>query len=225
FGWDPEKSFYVPDEVKAHMADVAAKGKDAQAAWEKMFAEYGINFSFDDYKEKVDGIPRIDGAKAILVGADDSKIEEAATRKQEIFLDLISKDKIPAYNSTVDFIKLLKTEQKLVAFASSSKNCKRILKRVGIIDLADTIIDGNDLTKGKPDPQIFQLAAKALKCEAKDCAVFEDALLGVEASKNAGMVSVGIDRYNEPSRLNKADIVINDLAELSLNKLEELFIK
>lgn len=194
-------------------------------AWKKMFSEYGIEFSFDDYKAKVDGIPRYDGAKAILKDLSDREIKEAAARKQVHFLEYIEKEDIPVYRSSIDLVKQLKGRDKKIAVASSSRNCKRILGRLNIIDLADVIVDGNDLTRGKPDPQIFQLAAQGLGCAYKECIVFEDAVLGVEAAVNGNMPCVGVDRYNNPKRLAKANLVVDDLSKLDYKTLEGLFKK
>lgn len=194
-------------------------------AWKKMFLEYGKDFTFDDYKRKVDGIPRIDGAKAILTDFSDEEIKKACDKKQEYFLEFIKKVKISVYKSTLGLIKELKANYIKVANISSSKNCKLILERIGVIDLMDVIVDGNDITKGKPDPQIFLMAAERLSVEPEVCLVFEDAVLGVEAAKRANMLCVGIDRYNEPKRLKKADIIVTDLSEVDYNKLEGLFKK
>lgn len=188
-------------------------------AWKKMFAEYGIDFTFDEYKAKVDGIPRTDGARAILKDLDDKELEKAATRKQKFYLEYLKADKIPAYDTTIALIKDLVKRRVKAAVISSSKNCKFIIDKIKLTKLLDAIVTGNDITKGKPDPQIFLLAAEKMKVNPKDCIVFEDAVLGVKAAKNAGMFSVGVDRYKDKSRLAEADIVISDAAELTADKL------
>lgn len=194
-------------------------------AWKKMFSEYGIDFTFDDYKSKVDGIPRYDGARAILKEISDAELKEAADRKQKYFLEFIEKEDIPVYTSCVDLIKELKSHNKKIAVASSSRNCKRILQRAGIIHLADAIVDGNDITRAKPDPQIFQLAADRLGCAYAESVVFEDAVLGVEAAVNGRMLCIGIDRYGNPQRLAKANLVVEDLSKVDYETIEGLFKK
>ncbi|MBL7130140.1 MAG: beta-phosphoglucomutase family hydrolase [Candidatus Omnitrophica bacterium] len=192
-------------------------------AWKEMFAEYGKEFTFEDYKQKVDGIPRIDGGRAILTDLSDEDIKKACDKKQGYFLEFIEKDEIPTHESTLRLIKELKSHSIKIANISSSRNCKRILKRINLIDELDAIVDGTEITKGKPDPQVFLMAAERLSAKPEDCIVFEDAVLGVEAAKRAKMLCVGIDRYNEPDRLKKADIVVSDLKELDYNKLRDLF--
>jgi beta-phosphoglucomutase len=192
-------------------------------AWQGMFSEYGKKFSFEDYKEKVDGIPRIDGAKAILTDLNEDELRKAADKKQGYFIEYLNSENTPVYNTTVDLIKAIKKEKIKRGVISSSKNCLPILKKVNLVRLFDVIITGNDVTKGKPDPQVFFMAAERLSAEPGECFVFEDAVLGVEAAKRAGMRCVGIDRYGKPERLKKADLVVSDLGEVSLEKIKELF--
>ncbi|MFC1621748.1 HAD family hydrolase [Candidatus Omnitrophota bacterium] len=192
-------------------------------AWQKMFKEYGKDFTFEDYKEKVDGIPRTDGARAILKDLSEDELKKAGDKKQGYFLEYLESEKIAVYNTTIDLIKDFKEKNLKIAVISSSKNCLPILKKVGLVDLFDVIITGNDTTKGKPDPQVFLMAAEKLSIKPEECVVFEDAVLGVEAAKRAGMKCVGIDRYAKPDRLNKADLVVSDLGEVDLKKIEVLF--
>ncbi|MBU2540655.1 MAG: beta-phosphoglucomutase family hydrolase [Candidatus Omnitrophica bacterium] len=192
-------------------------------AWKQMFAEYGIDFTFDDYKEKVDGIPRYDGAKAILSDLNDEEIRKAGDRKQGYYLKFIEEENIPLYNSSVDLIKNLRDCGKRIAFASASRNCRRVLEKVSLIKLADAIVDGNDIKKGKPDPDIFLLSAERLSCQPQECVVFEDAVLGIEAAVNAGMICIGIDRYHNSERLAKADLVVEDLSKINFKTIEDLF--
>jgi beta-phosphoglucomutase len=192
-------------------------------AWRRMFREYGKKFTFEDYKKKVDGIPRLDGLKAILTTLSGKELQKAAQRKQNFYLEYLKKEKIPIYKSTVRFIKDLRRQRIKIAVVSSSKNCSYILQRTKLYPLVDVEVNGNEITKGKPHPQMFLMAAKRLKVKAGECVGFEDAVLGVEAVKRAGMKCVGVDRYQNPQRLKKADIVISDLREVDISKLEKLF--
>lgn len=192
-------------------------------AWQRMFAEYGKEFDFEDYKEKVDGILRIDGARAILTDIDEAELKKAADKKQVYFLEYLNSEEISVYNDTVDLVKALKKEKIKRSAISSSKNCLPILKKVNLVELFDVILTGNDVTKGKPDPQVFFMAAKKMSVEPGSCVVFEDAVLGVEAGKRAGMKCVGVDRHGNPERLKKADLVVGDLGEVTVEKIKDLF--
>jgi len=192
-------------------------------AWQRMFSEYGKEFDFNDYKEKVDGIPRLDGCRAILTDASDDIIKEASDKKQIYYLEYLNKEGVEVYQTTISLLKDLISRKIETAVVSSSKNCLLILERVGITDLFKVKLSGNDITKGKPDPQIFLMAAEQLGVDPKESIVFEDATLGIDAGKSAGMVCVGIDRDNNPHLFKKADIVVSDLGEVDFQKLESLF--
>jgi beta-phosphoglucomutase len=192
-------------------------------AWQKMFGEYGVDFTFEDYKQKVDGIPRYDGARAILTNLSEDELKVAADRKQEYFLDLLGKEEIPTYQTTIDLISNLQKSGKKVAVISSSRNCPHILKRIGLYDKLNAVISGADITKGKPDPQIFLMAAEKVGATSEESLVFEDAVLGVQAALNAKMRCVGIDRYDHPERLTGATIIVKDLGEVNVDKLNALF--
>ncbi|MFA7676592.1 MAG: beta-phosphoglucomutase family hydrolase [Candidatus Omnitrophota bacterium] len=193
-------------------------------AWQKMFKEYGKDINFEDYKNKVDGIPRIDGARAILTQLSSPELEKAASLKQDYFLELLNSQGVEVYQSTLELMILLKKEGIKIAAISSSKNCLSILRQVKIIDLFEVIITGKDGIKGKPAPDIFLAAAEKLGLRNEWCVVFEDAVLGVEAAKKAAMKCVGIDRYDNPQRLSKADIVVSDLSEIGFSELKGLFL-
>ncbi|MFH1831148.1 MAG: beta-phosphoglucomutase family hydrolase [Pseudomonadota bacterium] len=192
-------------------------------AWKRMFNEYGHEFSFEDYKQKVDGIPRYDGARAILTELPEDELREAADKKQGYFREFLDGEVIPRYDTTINLINQLQKSGIKVAVISSSKNCPLILQRIGIFDRLDTVISGKDITKGKPDPQIFLMAADRLGATPHCCVVFEDAVLGVEAAKRGEMKCVGIDRYDNPKRLAKADIIVKDAGEVTVSMLKKMF--
>jgi beta-phosphoglucomutase len=194
-------------------------------AWKRMFSDYGIEFTFDDYKKKVDGIPRIDGCKAILTDLSDDEIQVASSRKQVYYLEYLEKEGIKVYESTISLIKQLLANKIKVAVISSSKNLLMILKKTNTESLFEVKIGGNDITKGKPDPQVFLMAAERLGVLAGEALVFEDATLGVEAAKRAGMHCVGIDRDNHPELFQKADIIVKDLSEVDFQRILSIFQK
>ena len=191
-------------------------------AWKKMFSEYSRKFTFKDYELKVDGIPRLSGARAILTDLSGKELKKAATKKLEYFLQSLKKEGIQVYRDTVHLIKSLKKNKIKRAAISSSKNCLYILKKIKLNKFFDVIITGNDIKRGKPHPDIFLLAAKKLKLEPKECVVVEDAVLGILAAKRAGMKVVGIDRHHRPARLKKANLVVKNLKKVKLSRLERL---
>jgi len=192
-------------------------------AWKRMFAEYDKDFTFDDYKAKVDGIPRMDGARAILTELSEEELNEAAAKKQGYYLEALKTDKLTEYESTRSLIKEFRSRGVKVAVISSSRNCPHILEKIDYYPLIETVISGSDITNGKPDPQIFIMAAERLGVKPEEAVVFEDAVLGVEAAGRGGFKCVGIDRHNDPGRLDKADIIVKDLSEVNYESLKKRF--
>jgi trehalose 6-phosphate phosphatase len=223
-------------------------------AWKQIFDKYleedaekrHINFepfSLDDYIEYVDGMSRIDGIKHFLQSrhmisstklpsATEQKIiDQIASDKNKVFLDLIQKEGVSAFEGTISLIKEFKKNNIKTGAISSSNNCKKILTLANVINLFETIVDGNVLRelhlRGKPEPDIFLEAAKRLNTQPREAIMFEDALAGVIAGKRGGFtLVVGIDRRKKWSNQFKqegADIIVNDLSELKLEQIKEKF--
>ena len=192
-------------------------------AWQKMFNEYGRDFNFEDYKEKVDGIPRLDGARAVLTEVSADELEKAASKKQTYYLELVDRGEVEVYHTTIDLIKELKAKAVKIAAASSSKNCRYILEKTKTLEFFDAVVQGGQFRKGKPHPEIFLLAASKLGFKNTEVVIFEDAKLGVEAAKNGHMRCVGIAREGDREILKKADIIVGDLGEVDYRRLESLF--
>jgi len=189
-------------------------------AWKRMFAEYGTRFSLRDYEKKVDGIPRLDGARAILTDLNSAELERAAELKQRYYLRFLKKEGARPYKSGLRLIADLRRRRIKVAVISSSRNCRLILRKAGLIDRIDAVVAGNDVRRGKPHPDIFLLALRRLRLRASECIVFEDAVLGVEAAKRAGIFTIGVDRRRGGSRLEKADFLIRDLRGMSYHRMK-----
>ncbi len=106
-----------------------------------------------------------------------------------------------------------------IALGSASKNARTILERVDLKDRFNSIVDGNDVSNAKPDPEVFLIAAKLLNIEPKNCIVFEDSVAGVEAANAANMISIGIGSKDV---LGHAQYVFNDFTEISEHFLNTL---
>ena len=78
-----------------------------------------------------------------------------------------------------------------IALGSASKNAQPILEKVGLLSYFSTIVDGNNVTKAKPDPEVFIKAAQGLGLKNESCIVVEDAIAGLEAAKTCGMTTIG----------------------------------
>ena len=191
-------------------------------AWKRLADELGINFTEKD-NERLKGVSRMASLEIILElghrDINDVVKERYASLKNKWYVEYISKmtpsEILPG---VVDFITALRGNGIKIGLGSASKNTPMILDRVGIAGLFDAVADGNNVARAKPDPEVFLVAARLLGVDPGDCVVFEDAVAGIEAARNAGMHCVGI---GDESILTRADFVVKGLHEMSLEKLYE----
>jgi len=192
-------------------------------AWKKTANELGFNLT-EELNEKLKGVSRIDSLQKILDWANVSITQEQFDKltydKNEDYLayvrQMTKEDVLPGVAA---FVENLRNWGYPIALGSASKNAKHILERVGLINRFEAIVDGNCVTKAKPDPEVFLNAAELLHVNPEDCVVFEDSLAGIQAANVANMVSIGI---GDPSILSEADYCFKDFTEINTNFLSKL---
>jgi beta-phosphoglucomutase family hydrolase len=216
------------------------------AAWKEAFDgflskradETGERFvPFDparDYADYVDGKPRLDGTRSFLesrgitvpTGTPDDKPGTAtlygiSNLKQELLLAKLESDGVEVYEGSVRYLNAARAAGLRTAIVSSSANTQQVLRAAGLLDAFEVRIDAQAAAtqnlRGKPAPDTFLAAARALGISADHAAVFEDALAGVQAGRagSFGYV-VGVDRVGQADALRShgADVVVSDLGEL-----------
>lgn len=215
------------------------------AAWKEMFDAYlrrcaeragepFSEFTPEDYDAYVDGKPRYDGVRSFLQsrgielpeGSPDDPpnaetVDGLGNRKNQLVLKLIRDQGVEAYEGSVRYVQAIADAGLARAVVSSSANCRDVLRAVGLEDRFDAVLDGlvaqREGLKGKPAPDTFLAGARAVGSKPAECAVFEDALAGVEAGRagHFGFV-VGVDRVGQREALlsHGADVVVSDLSEL-----------
>ncbi|MCX6253562.1 MAG: beta-phosphoglucomutase [Bacteroidia bacterium] len=192
-------------------------------AWKRLADQLGIHFTEKD-NERLKGVSRMDSLEIILeIG--NRKLNsvlkyEYATLKNTWYIDYISRmtpDEI--LPGCLEFIYELRNADVHVAIGSASKNTPMILDRTGIKELFDAVADGNIVTKAKPDPEVFIKAANMLDIGPGNCVVFEDAVAGVQAALDAGMMCIGV---GSAKVLMEAHFIISGLNDINLEKLKTM---
>lgn len=179
-------------------------------AWRRLTKELGFDID-EEFNETLKGISRMDSLERILehggVILSISEKEAYAKRKNDWYLELVNgmtpADVLPGVE---DFLKAAKAQGIQIALGSASKNAQVILEKTGILPYFDALIDGNHVSRSKPDPEVFLKGAEALQVSNEACVVFEDAYAGIQAAKAADMYAVGIGREDI---LSNADRVID----------------
>lgn len=184
-------------------------------AWRSLAEQLNIEFTAED-NELLKGVSRMRSLDIILdlggIQVPAEEKEALARKKNDEYLSFISQiDEQELLPGAKSYLLRLRGEGIKIALGSASKNAVLILKKLNIIDLFDAIVDGNKVSKAKPDPEVFLLGCKELQLEPGDCVVYEDAAAGVQAAKAAGMRVIGI---GERRHLPDADMVVRGLFEL-----------
>jgi beta-phosphoglucomutase len=189
-------------------------------AWRQVAGELGFVFTERD-NERLKGVSRQRSLDILLeiggIALDESAKAKIAEKKNGLYLDYIRKmtpaEILPGAEA---FLKQCRAAGLKTALATASRNSALILDLLRIRALFDVVVDGNSVTRTKPDPEVFLLCAEGLGVEPRHCVVFEDAEAGIEAARAAGMFSVGIGR---PDILGKADLVAPGLADISIEEV------
>jgi len=152
------------------------------------------------------------------------QVKRMTDEKEEIYRDIFAK-KIEPAPGLIDFLKELKSKGTKIAVGSSGPrvNVEFVLERCAIGEYFDAIADGNMISKGKPDPEVFLLAASLLDKNPEQCIVFEDALVGIEAGKRAGMTVIAMDTTFPEERLEGSgyDKLIHTFKDVDATILEQ----
>ena len=167
-------------------------------AWKELADELGFFFKESD-NERLKGVSRMRSLEILLevggITASESEKLEMAESKNARYIKLLDDlDKRELLEGAEDYLKKLKSEGVLISLGSASKNAPLILEKLGIADLFDAIVDGNSVSKAKPDPEVFLKAAQMLNLSPAECCVFEDSQAGIEAARRAGCSVIAVDK-------------------------------
>lgn len=195
-------------------------------AWRKLANDLGFDFT-KEQNEQLKGVSRAESLKKILKWGNMELSEEEFNKqmalKNENYLSYVDKmeddEILPDVPKVLNY---LKENNIPIALGSASKNARTILKKINLYDTFDAIVDGTDVSKAKPDPEVFLIAAERLDAKPENCVVFEDSVAGIEAANIGKMTSIGI---GDKKVLNEADYVFSDFTEIKIDFIEKLLKK
>lgn len=192
-------------------------------AWQKIANQLGIEFT-PEHNEELKGVSRVRSLELILqlgkIEASQEDKDKWLTQKNEDYLSyLVDMDESELLTGILPVLRYLKEKKQLIALGSASKNARPILEKTGIIHYFDAIVDGNDVSNAKPDPEVFLRAAELLNTAPENAIVFEDSVAGIQAANVANMTSIGI---GEAKILHEADYIFPDFTHIETNFIETL---
>ena len=179
-------------------------------AWKQLAHEQGIPFSEDAFRA-IAGMKRMDSLRCLVKKAERAyspmELWALSARKNDLFNDMIlSLGPQSILPGAIDTVTRLREMGIKTAVASSSENAGGILRQLKLTPLFDAIIDGQDTEKGKPDPEVFLLAARKLRMPTGECLVIENTAVGLEAARQAGMKALALGGAAGPEGLRDFDL-------------------
>ena len=192
-------------------------------AWEKLANELGINFTHE-HNEELKGVSRVRSLDLILalgnITASQEDKNQWLIQKNEDYLSyLVDMDEREILPGVVKVLEYLKNNNQAIALGSASKNARPILEKTNIMHFFDAIVDGNDVSNAKPDPEVFLQAARKLGITNQNSIVFEDSVAGIQAANSAKMISIGI---GDSSLLHEAKYNFKDFTFIDETFLAQL---
>ncbi|MDO6595432.1 beta-phosphoglucomutase [Oceanihabitans sp. 2_MG-2023] len=192
-------------------------------AWKELAKSIDIDFTHEQ-NEQLKGVSRVKSLEKILAWGNktisETQFKALMLKKNEEYLSYIAKmdDKeiLPDVPKILNY--LIQKEQP-ISLGSASKNARPILEKVNLLSKFNAIVDGNDVSNAKPDPEVFLIAAKHLNIKLENCIVFEDSVAGVQAANTANMISIGIGKKEV---LHEADYIFSDFTEIENSFIQEL---
>ena len=192
-------------------------------AWQELAHSLGVEFT-EEHNENLKGVGRMESLEYILelgsvVMDQESKLSLANSKNEQykkLILDISPEDILPGVK---EFIEELREAGLKIALGSSSKNARPVLDYLQLKQFFDVIIDGTDISRSKPDPQVFEMGAEALNIAASEIVVFEDAQAGIDAARAGGFRCIGIGRSED---LSNADHVMEGFSGFSIDRLSNL---
>lgn len=184
-------------------------------AWKKLADRLGIYFD-EEINNRLRGVSRMASLDIILERSDKKYTEEEklalAEEKNETYKELLVQMSPDDLSDEVrDTLMELRNRGYKLAIGSSSKNTRTILGRIGLGDFFDEISDGTNISKSKPDPEVFLKAAEFIGEKPEDCLVVEDAMAGIEAAFRGGFKSAGLGEANNHEYVTYKMNSISDL--------------
>jgi beta-phosphoglucomutase len=192
-------------------------------AWRKLANTVGVDFT-EEQNEQLKGISRIKSLEKILswgnITLPEDKFKELMAKKNDDYLHHVHQmNEAEILPGVTKILEHLTSINQPIALGSASKNARAILKKVHLYKNFDAIVDGTNVAKAKPDPEVFLRAAELLKMNPEQCIVFEDSVSGIQAANIAQMVSIGI---GDKKVLYEADFVFRDFTEISEEFIKNL---
>jgi beta-phosphoglucomutase family hydrolase len=204
---------------------LADTGEIHLKSWQSLAGELDVEFTRQFFEETFGQTSIKILKKLIREDAEAEKLKEWSERKEYYYREMV-KDRLEPLPGVKEIIKVLDNNGFKLAVGSSGprKNVEMLLETLGIKSHFDLIISAEDVENGKPDPEVFLQVANKLDLNTRNCAVIEDAPVGITAARRAGMKTIALTTTHPRKELKDADLIIPDLSVITLDDIFELIL-
>jgi beta-phosphoglucomutase len=192
-------------------------------SWKQTFGEIGVAYSEETFNADFGRTSRDILRRTLGDGLTDARVAELDNRKEAIHRDIL-RESFPAMDGAAELLDALAADGFQLAIGSSGppENVALTVERLAGAEHFNVMVTGADVTRGKPDPQVFLIAAERLGVSPANCAVVEDAVHGITAAKRAGMTAIALTGTLQRTELSAADAVVDSLRQLSAKRIRAL---
>ena len=192
-------------------------------SWVKIAKEIGVKFTRDLFEQTFGQQSPTITRKLVGSEIDETLILQWSNLKESYYREMV-KDKLEPLPGVINIINDLKSEGFKLAIGSSapSENVELLLTTLKIKDFFDVIITAAEVKKGKPEPDVFLVAANFLNINPQNCVVIEDAPVGIQAANNAGMKSIALITTHNKEELFDANLIVKDLSFITISDIKKL---
>ncbi|HEY4233926.1 MAG TPA: HAD family phosphatase [Lacipirellulaceae bacterium] len=192
-------------------------------SWRRLYGELGVEYSEAAFAADFGRTSRDILRRTLSDDLTDARVRELDAGKEAYYRDII-RESFPAMDGAAELIDALADDGFLLAIGSSGppENVRLVLDKLPSGQRIAAVVTGADVTRGKPDPQVFQMAAERLGVPPARCAVVEDAIHGIEAARRAGMAAIALVGTSERAKFSAADLIVDSLRELSPARIRAL---
>ena len=195
-----------------------------EASWERLAKERGLPLSEGHFKRGFGMKNEVVIPKVLQWGDQPERVQELSLRKEALYREIILERGISTLPGAREWLEQLRENgiPSVIGSSTHRLNIEVCLQVLGLKDFFASIVSAEDVSHGKPDPEVFLVAATRIDRPPSQCVVFEDALVGIEAAHRGGMKVVAVASTNPFEALKNADVVVHRLDELSIPQLEKL---
>ncbi len=214
-----EKPFGVIFDMDGVLVDSA---RPHLRSWQLLAEENGASVTSEQFASSF-GQQNCDIIPALFGPVSDTRLAVLADRKEQLYRDLVREDP-PIVDGAASLVRSLHEAGAGLAVGSSGPraNIDLVLTAMGVQHCIDAVVSGDDVTRGKPDPQVFTLAVERLRIPPADCVVIEDAPVGIAAARAAGTRCVAVLMHHPAGAFREADMIVPRLSDLSVDELVSL---